>query len=535
MRKIRHILCVVSVWILSVLILSQAVFCEEVVGDAAENAVSEERTIDPGEILSSFFKQVREAVDGITVPDFEGNVHVNALDRMRDAIAEHYRSEDDMSWIQHADLLLQGTANETNGADLEATLSFNDTKLYHLLASFDRAENILYFVCPELKETVVAFPIGDFSADAQTITGRKVTPEMIADYTTLLTELNDLIRTISLEELEREVKKYTEALGGYFRVEKGFTTVTAGSLSEEGNTTTLSIGSTALQEMIPEALRLLSEDELLQKVMKSPFAEHVLRLTIGKKTFGLLPEGSLWQITQQYLTNAAKKDYSKLREFSVTYAVDRNQVPIHLSASMEQSGMKAELFQVNAILDGANHALEVSAGPMLARKAGIRSNQPVGFLVQGSLKDGVLRETVSLKRDGVTTPVLRIQECDLKALSDGWLSGTFTLIWKGIEYSCSFFKDENGMRTMVYSVNGEDWFVLTADLKTVESTKLDEIDSSDSFTVDSRKAFFKYMRDASAIRMFEKLSSAGVPQEYVDMLTDGEAATESSRENTQER
>ncbi|HCI73715.1 MAG TPA: hypothetical protein DHV42_04145, partial [Lachnospiraceae bacterium] len=124
MRKIRHILCVVSVWILSVLILSQAVFCEEVVGDAAENAVSEERTIDPGEILSSFFKQVREAVDGITVPDYEGNVHVNALDRMRDAIAEHYRSEDDMSWIQHADLLLQGTANETNGADLEATLSF---------------------------------------------------------------------------------------------------------------------------------------------------------------------------------------------------------------------------------------------------------------------------------------------------------------------------------------------------------------------------------------------------------------------------
>ena len=69
----------------------------------------------------------------------------------------------------------------------------------------------------------------------------------------------------------------------------------------------------------------------------------------------------------------------------------------------------------------------------------------------------------------------------------------------------------------------------------MENTSLDEMDLSDAFTVDSRKAFFKYMRDASAIRMFEKLSSAGVPQEYVDMLTDGEAATESSRENTVER
>ena len=28
--------------------------------------------------------------------------------------------------------------------------------------------------------------------------------------------------------------------------------------------------------------------------------------------------------------------------------------------------------------------------------------------------------------------------------------------------------------------------------------------------------------------------SAGVPKEYVEMLTDGEAATESSRENTEE-
>ena len=69
----------------------------------------------------------------------------------------------------------------------------------------------------------------------------------------------------------------------------------------------------------------------------------------------------------------------------------------------------------------------------------------------------------------------------------------------------------------------------------VRSASMHEMDFSDAFTVDSRKAFFKYMRDASAIRMFEKLSSAGVPQEYVDMLTDGEAATESSRENTVER
>ena len=87
---------------------------------------------------------------------------------------------------------------------------------------------------------------------------------------------------------------------------------------------------------------------------------------------------------------------------------------------------------------------------------------------------------------------------------------------------------------MRFDEGGEEWFTLTAGLRQSDSVELDEFDTSDAFLVDSRKAFFKYMREASAIRMFEKLASADVPQEYVDMLTDGEAATESSRENTVE-
>ena len=108
------------------------------------------------------------------------------------------------------------------------------------------------------------------------------------------------------------------------------------------------------------------------------------------------------------------------------------------------------------------------------------------------------------------------------------------MIWGNTEYTCNFYTDEDGLRTMRFDVKGKEWFTLTADLEEVEEADLDPMDLSEAFTVDSRKAFFKYIRDASAIRMFEKLSKASVPQEYVDMLTDGEAATESSRENTEE-
>ena len=526
MKMSRRYVHVLTILVLTAILMSQSVF-----GFAGKDG---ERTIDPGKILGQLLSQAENTADSITVPDFEGTVRVTAADGMRDAIAQHYRSEDDMTWIQDADLFLQGTSNESGGADLEATFSFNRTKLYHLQVSFDREKNVLYFVCPELKKTVVAFPIGDFTADAQTITGRKITPEMIAEYTTVLAELNDLIRSISLEDLQKEASKYVAVLSPYVRVDNGLVTVSAGSLSEEGHTTTFTMKKEDLQEAIPLALKQLSEDPLMEKILRSPFAEHVFRLSVGKKMSSLIPEGTLWQIAQQWMLQTAEKNYPKLRDTSVTFALDRNKTPIHLSASMEKSGMKAELFQVNAIQSGPDHAFEVRVGPVPAGKAGFPSTLSSGLLIQGSMKDAIVRETASVNLNGTTMPLFRIQGFDLLELQKIWLSGIFTFIWKGSEYSCDFFIDEDGMRTMVFSVNGKEWFTLTADLKKVPETSLDKMDLTDAFTVDSRKAFFKYMRDAFAIRMFEKLSSAGVPQEYVDMLTDGEAATESSRENTEE-
>lgn len=522
----KKILRTVSAWLLSASLMPGAVFGAQTASDS--------QTIDPGEILSGIFHQVSEEAERITIPAFEGNIHVEAADGLRTAISDHYYSEDDMSWIQDADLFVQGAPDETGGADLEATFYFNDTELYHLQAAYDREKNDLYLVCPELKEEVLAFPIGDFSADAQTLTGKKITPEMIADYTSALKELNDLIRSITLEEVQYEAQKYLSALAEYVSVDRGVSTVTAGSLSAEGHTTTWTIEEGDIREMIPQALRLLSEDALLKKILQSPFAEHMLRLFVKNKALSLLPEGALYNFARQALLKSSENEYDWGRTFSVTLALDREKRPIHLSASLQQAGMQAELFQINAILDGADHALEVKAGPVLAKRAGFRTKMSSGVLVQGSLKDDMLRETVSLHVNGMTLPLVRIQGLDLLALQDMWPEGLLSVIWDDIEYSCDFFTDEEGIRTMVFTQNGTEWFRVTADLRQVESTSLDVIDREDVFTVDSRKAFFKYIRNASALRMFEKLASAGVPQEYVDMLTDGEAATESSRENTEE-
>ena len=524
--KGKRILCALSAWILSTSIFSGAVSgAEEEPGGGS---------IDPGAILSTVFQKATEEADQITVPDFEGDLHVEAADGMRTAIADYYHSEDDMSWIENADITLKGTSNESRGVDLEAVFHFNGTELYHLKASFDRGKNIIYLECPELKEEVFAFPVGDFRADAQTITGKKITAEKIAEYATLLKELNDLVKSVSLDMLLGEWLRYSQALGKYIQTDKGFATVTAGSLTAEGNTTTWSISAENLKEMIPEALMLLAEDVLLKQIMESAFAEHIFRMAVGGKASKLIPQGALWQFVQQALIQAAGKDYSKGRSVFVTMALDRNNLPIQLSASMEKGGIAAELFRINALMDGTDHAFEGKLGSALLSAAKIKTKQSYGLLVQGSLKDDILRETVSYTVNSLAEPLFLIRNLDLLAVRDAWLTGALTVIWQGMEFSTDFYKDDDGLRSMRFDVNGEEWFTLTADFSKTDQVSLDTLDVSDAFLVDSRKAFFEYMRDASAIRMFEKLSTAGVPQEYVDMLTDGEAATESSRENTVE-
>ena len=524
--KTKPALCTVSALVLSASLVSGTVF-----GFPAQ---TDSQNIDPGKILKEIKEQAGEKAESIRIPDFEGTICVAASDGMRNAIADHYRSEDDMSWIDSAELSLRGTSNETGGADLEAAFLFNDTELYHLQASYDRGSNDLYLVCPELKEEVLVFPIGDFRADAQTITGRKITPEMIADYTSALKELNDLVRSISLESLKREADKYVSVLSNYLTVENGVTKITSGSLSEEANTITWTLTRDAAREMVPEVLKLLSGDAFVQRILESPFAEHVFRLFVKNKALKYLPHGALWTLAKQALVNASEKEYKMKGDVSVTIALNRNQIPVHLSASMEQGGITAQLFQINAIIDGADHAFEVKVGPALAKEAGFRTRMSSGLLLQGSLKDDILRETLSASIDGDAFPVLRVQGLDLLELENMWLKGNAALAVNGTEYSCDFYTDGDGIRSMAFAVNGQEWFVLTADLHEVEKAEVDLPDLADAFVVDSRKAFFRYMRDASALRMFEKLSSAGVPKEYVEMLTDGEAATESSRENTEE-
>ena len=75
-----------------------------------------------------------------------------------------------------------------------------------------------------MKEEVFSFPIGYFTADAQTITGKKITAEKLAEYAACLKELNDLVKSVSLETLQAEWMKYLLALGKYVQTEKGFAT-----------------------------------------------------------------------------------------------------------------------------------------------------------------------------------------------------------------------------------------------------------------------------------------------------------------------
>ena len=131
-------------------------------------------------------------------------------------------------------------------------------------------------------------------------------------------------------------------------------------------------------------------------------------------------------------------------------------------------------------------------------------------------------------------PVFQIEGLDLAQLQEGKVAGkvTFSLGEKSV--SLDLYESEEGSSTEDVYINDDLWCTITSDLYATDDIELDEMDTSAAVEVTDEESFAAYMRGAKVTRMFEKLADAGVPQEYVDKLTSGEASTESSRENVEE-
>ena len=497
-----------------------------------------ESSVEEG--IESVLEASGEALDG-AVQEVQGTAYecsalLRAEDPLRAAIAQNYGSADDMAWIESAEIFLQTQTDDSGNPAAEATLMFNETELYHLVLSYDAAAQVLYAVCPEMQEQVMAIPAREVGSAAQDAVAAQVPAEVIEYAQTVVQDAMVLVQSIPADVLAQDLMGYVQTLAGHVTADQGIASVTAGTLSEESNTVTYKITSEDMQQLIPELLQLLSQDQILEQVMGSDFFTDLISL--GMMASGAQMELSgadLYQQVSAMLEQMAQGDFSDMFGFMLSLGTNAAGMPDHVGLSLEYSGITAEIASIDFISSGYDHAAELKLGPVVAENLGLDSSSTSGFLVQGSSADGYLNEAFSLNLNGNQVPVFVIRDLDIEKLAAGILEGSFSVTAGGSEYTFNIGKEEETGRTFVeFCRNGDLWCTLTLDAKKVESTDIDPIDTQNAVTVSSEEEFAAYMRNANVNAMLEKLADAGVPQEYVDMLTSGEASTESSRENTEE-
>ncbi len=488
-----------------------------------------------GQIMESVANASDHIASVLSDKSYEGYLRVEADDALRDFISGQFRAVDDMSWIRNAQVSLKESQDAQGSMNMETTFFFNDTELYHVLASYESDSGNLYGICPELKDQAVVIPLKELTSDPEVRIKKLASVQALGEGIVLSREFKSLTENISMGTLISDLLGYQAFLGEHMTVENGYSSVTAGAITSEVETITFSVSEEEMPEAAGALLERLAEDETAARVMESEFADHVVSLVLKQMKSDLQMNGAaVWQIAKQALLHEASSGRFDGYGLSVTIGKDRSGLPVMLSVSMEQKGIKAELFRIVYAGDGPDHALELRLGAVPAKSLGIKAKQSCGILLQGSVRDDYVNELLSMYVDGVNTPLFRISDLDLLVILQNRFEGDFTVYAGGSEYLCSFSTQEDGVHVMDFLVNGDHWFCMTADMEETEGTDIDEIDREKAFTVSTKKEFFKYMRDASAINMFEMLTKADVPQEYVDMLTDGEAATESSRENKEE-
>lgn len=466
----------------------------------------------------------------------EGYFRITAGDPLRAAISLEAGGTDDMAWIKNAEILFQQAPNESGGEDMEATLLFNDTELYHLSVSYDASARILYAVCPELQDQTMAVPFDSLSSSVQESVTQGISPEMMQQLGVLFADLTSFAQSVPADQLQQEMLKYIGTLGSHLTLEQGIATVTAGTLSAEANTMSYAVSEQDMQEMLPELLRMLSEDELLEQLMTSGFVNDLIALGMQQSglNLGLTGEDLLNQI-RPAIANLAEQDFSGMYGFRLTIGENDRKTAGRVSLALETSGISAELFSVDAVADGSDHAVEFRLGPVLASSMGLDTNTAAGIVAQGSVEQNLLNETVSVNAQGMQMNVLQISGLDLEQLREGRVVGTVTAAADNGTVTGDFkVSEEDGERAMDLYKNEDLWCTFAANMYAVQDVELDEIDVSDPAVVEDEKSLAAYMRNANVIRMLEKLADAGVPQEYVDKLTSSEASTESSRENVVE-
>lgn len=480
----------------------------------------------------------------------ESSLEIQAEEPLQEAISSAAKGMD-MSWLKTVTLSGASAGNEDGGIDASGVFSANGEELYHGLISIDADDRKIYLVCPEFRKTPAVVDLDRLIGDAREEAGlpdekteeKKGSSEkdFKADYTRLLGEGKDFISSVSMDEWTAFPERYRDAfLDNAEFTDHENVAVTAGALSEDIDTRTATVSQDGAAALLSSSMETLESDPLILKVLKSDFASDLVNTILSETGSDMTVDADF--LTEGYgklLNTLEKEDFSNVPGFTVTYGMDSEGRLAEVDLGVLYSGASVGVFSLKMLRRETHRAVEFNLGALitsfLAGKTGGDPNGATGFLLEADSQGDLANDSLTVTVAGQELGSVTCTDIDLAQLRQGALIGTASLQIGDLAFEAVFEHPEEGTEIITGKYNDTVYLTATARADESDHVKVDEIRRKKAMEVYDQSTWDEYIKDASLTKMIRRLSKAGVPDSIVEALTSGEAATESSRENTVEK
>lgn len=479
-------------------------------------------TVDETEFLADLQETVEESVEQsveqITGSASEGSIVIDFGKALYDLAAQ---GGTDLTWLEsvsgYAKIIPSGST-----MDAEIALGLNETDLAHLLVSVDETGTV-YFSAPDYFEQAIALDPQEFagntlSGSTQDDSLSNEVAQMIAGAVVKIgSQLGEFFASLPADVWQQELISYVMPVMSNLTQETGTETLTIGELSAEVDTQTFAIPSEKMGEIISSTLTSISQDQVVESLLQSDAVSSICDLVsqVSGGQVSISGQDLLGQF-QGTVGALAQSDFSGMPGIVVTVKKSADGNAAGFGFALEMGGQAYDLLTFGAILDGENHAFEITPGAVLLSMYGLDASNSIDVLGQGSTAGDKLNEEVDILVNGEALGKLTITDYDLAAVQESRMIGTFRFEFGDQSAQIKYDTTEDGTTTIEYLYNDEIFYEAAVWGGVADDDEIEAIDYENALRITSTDDLTNWIGTFDSEAFAQKLVDAGVPAEYAE-------------------
>jgi hypothetical protein len=261
-------------------------------------------------------------------------------------------------------------------------------------------------------------------------------------------------------------------------------------------------------DLISDLLTSLSEDAVITSLLESDAVANICGYVSMLSGGAISISGD--ELLEQFkgtVEELAETDYSGFPGVKVVVQSSEDRNAIGISYGFVAGDQTADILTAKAIRDGEKHCYEVTPGAVLlsAYNTGVKD---IDFIGEGSIVDSKLNEKDELKINGETAALLTVTDFDLGAAMLGVMSGTISFEGAGMNLEIVYGYEDDGTRTVKYSVNGETFYDAQAWIGQAQDDSIEQINRDNAVEIKTADDAMNWIKTFNSDRFMEILRNA---------------------------